>query len=114
MSLNAATDATFHSMVMLATRITSPIFSVSVAISSRNSAGVPAFIMMRAGAFGSAQARGPQLALSLSKGPARGYRAASRTIAAHFSPIMIEGALVLPATIEGMTEASATRRPSMP
>ncbi len=41
-------------------------------------------------------------------------RASSRTIAAHFSPIMIEGALVLPPTTCGMIEASATRRPLMP
>jgi hypothetical protein len=41
-------------------------------------------------------------------------RADARTMSEHFSPIMIEGALVLPATIDGMIEASATRRPSMP
>ena len=33
---------------------------------------------------------------------------------AHFSPIMMEGALVLPLEITGMIEASATLRPSMP
>ena len=31
-----------------------------------------------------------------------------------FSPIMIEGALVLPPTTRGMIEASATRSPDMP
>ena len=30
------------------------------------------------------------------------------------SPIMIDGAFVLPPVIDGMIEASATRRPSMP
>ena len=33
---------------------------------------------------------------------------------AAFSPIMIEGALVLPEVSVGMIEASATRSPSMP
>jgi len=35
-------------------------------------------------------------------------------MAAHFSPIMIEGAFVLPAMMQGMTEASATRSPEIP
>jgi hypothetical protein len=39
--------------------------------------------------------------------------ASSSTIAAHFSPIMIEGAFVLPPGTCGMIEASATRSPSM-
>ena len=38
----------------------------------------------------------------------------SSTIRAAFSPIMIEGALVLPDVSVGMIEASATRRPEMP
>ena len=37
-----------------------------------------------------------------------------RIISAAFSPIMMEGALVLPEVRVGMIEASATRRPSMP
>jgi len=40
--------------------------------------------------------------------------ASSRIIAAAFSPIMIVGALVLPRVIVGMTDASATRSPSIP
>ena len=40
--------------------------------------------------------------------------ASSRIIAAPFSPIMIEGALVLPPTTCGMIEASITLRPRMP
>ena len=40
--------------------------------------------------------------------------ASSSTIAAHFSPIMMLGALVLPATTCGMMEASATRNPAIP
>ena len=40
--------------------------------------------------------------------------ASSRIIAAAFSPIMMLGALVLPATTDGMIEASATRRPPIP
>src|ERR1700682_5887688 len=39
---------------------------------------------------------------------------AARTMSAHFSPIMIDGALVLPATMEGMIEASATGRGPIP
>ena len=38
----------------------------------------------------------------------------ARIISAAFSPIMMEGALVLPEVSVGMIEASATRRPSMP
>ena len=40
--------------------------------------------------------------------------AAASTISAHFSPIMMVGALVLPLVSVGMMEASATRRPAMP
>src|SRR5437867_12651636 len=40
--------------------------------------------------------------------------AVASTIAAHFSPIMMQGALVLPLVSVGMIEASATRRPPMP
>ncbi len=36
------------------------------------------------------------------------------TSSAAFSPIMIDGAFVLPPVIDGMIEASATRSPSMP
>ena len=36
------------------------------------------------------------------------------TMSAAFSPIMIDGALVLPDVSVGMIEASATRRPAMP
>lgn len=39
---------------------------------------------------------------------------APRTKSAAFSPIMIDGAFVLPPTMLGMIDASATRRPSMP
>ncbi len=37
-----------------------------------------------------------------------------RTIAAAFSPIIMDGALVFPEVSVGMIEASATRSPSMP
>jgi hypothetical protein len=40
--------------------------------------------------------------------------AAFSTMSAAFSPIMIDGALVLPDVSVGMIEASATRRPAMP
>lgn len=40
--------------------------------------------------------------------------AVARTISAHFSPIMMEGALVFPDVKVGMMEASATRNPVMP
>jgi hypothetical protein len=49
--------------------------------------------------------------------PTRAWRFRCRRPArssAAFSPIMIEGALVLPDVSVGMIEASATRRPSMP
>ena len=36
------------------------------------------------------------------------------TGSAHFSPIIMEGAFVLPEVIVGMIEASATRTPSKP
>jgi len=36
------------------------------------------------------------------------------SMSAAFSPIMIDGALVLPDVSVGMIEASATRRPAMP
>src|SRR6202040_3057649 len=39
---------------------------------------------------------------------------ASSTMLAAFSPIMIDGALVLPEVSVGMTEASATRKPLIP
>src|SRR5688572_14495094 len=50
---------------------------------------------------------GPQAALRIAV-------AAASTISAHFSPIMMVGALVLPLVSVGMIEASATRRPAMP
>ena len=40
--------------------------------------------------------------------------AASKAMRAAFSPIMIDGALVLPDVKVGMIEASATRRPAIP
>ena len=43
-----------------------------------------------------------------------GQAAAFSIISAAFSPIMIDGALVLPDVSVGMIEASATRRPAMP
>ena len=44
---------------------------------------------------------------------ARAHRAASIR-SAHFSPIMMQAALVLPETTVGMIEASATRKPQRP
>ena len=41
-------------------------------------------------------------------------RGAARSRSAHFSPIMMLGALVLPVVMLGMTEASATRSPVQP
>src|SRR5258708_37344860 len=47
--------------------------------------------------------------------PARlAYRASSRIMSEAFSAIMMVGALVLPDIRSGITEASTTRRPSMP
>ena len=43
-----------------------------------------------------------------------GQVAAYSTMSAAFSPIMIDGALVLPDVSVGMIEASAMRRPVMP
>ena len=43
-----------------------------------------------------------------------GQVAVLSTMSAAFSPIMIDGALVLPDVSVGMIEASATRRPAMP
>lgn len=40
--------------------------------------------------------------------------ASSNTIAAPFSPIIVVGAFILPLVIEGMIDASITRRRSMP
>src|SRR3990167_6276982 len=47
---------------------------------------------------------------------AASYRdfASSKIIAAPFSAIIMVGELVLPEVIDGITEASATRTPSMP
>jgi hypothetical protein len=50
----------------------------------------------------------------LSIGRGIGQVAAFSTMSAAFSPIMIDGALVLPDVSVGMIEASATRRPAMP
>ena len=43
-----------------------------------------------------------------------GQVAVFSTMTAAFSPIMIDGALVLPDVSVGMIEASATRKPAMP
>jgi len=42
------------------------------------------------------------------------YFASCKIIAAPFSAIIMVGELVLPEVIDGITEASATRKPSMP
>ena len=57
---------------------------------------------------------GPKRARNPFSCPKDGQVAAFSNMSAAFSPIMIDGALVLPDVSVGMIEASATRRPAMP
>src|SRR5204862_7095229 len=57
---------------------------------------------------------GDQPALQSTEPAKDGQIAAFSTMSAAFSPIIIDGALVLPDVSVGMIEASATRRPAMP
>ncbi len=61
-----------------------------------------------------AMLRSGHAALISSIAAASHYDAAAKAMRAAFSPIMIDGAFVLPDVNVGMIEASATRRPAIP
>ena len=78
---------------------------------SRHQRAAPAYRAIRSGVCASMQERQMRNRSVLRP---NGQVAVFSTMSAAFSPIMIDGALVLPDVSVGMIEASATRRPAMP
>ena len=75
--------------------------------------GLHAFAKHRKGRL----ARGRQIHVELDRAAGHAAflpRRVSRIIDAPFSPIISEGALVLPLVMDGIIDASTTRKPSMP